>query len=78
MNKIFSWTSNQTYNNRWDRMALTNKGSYIVAHIIKNDDDTFASNVQPSLPNQSMITESFSSLEAAKSFADKEIAKQGF
>jgi len=79
MNKIFSWTTNPTHNNKWDRMVLTKNGAYIAANIIVNEDNIFTSSiVNTEFEGDKVITKTFSSLEAAKIFADSELKNQGF
>lgn len=77
MNKIFSWTNNPTYGNKWDRMALTNRGAYIAAWVSVDDEKVFTSCV-PNLLNRDMVTQTFATLEAAQTFADQELKRQGF
>lgn len=76
MNKIFSWTSSPTYSNKWDRMALTKKGAYIAAWISVNEEKVFTSSIVNG--TNAIISSTFPSLEAAKSFADQELKRQGF
>jgi len=76
MNKIFSWISNPTHNNKWDRMVLTKNGAYVAAHIIVDKDNVFTSSVVNL--GSDTVTQTFPSLLAAKAFADFELKRQGF
>ncbi len=78
MNKIFSWTISPTHSNKWDRMALTKLGAYIAATVSTQDAGiSFAANIfDPT--TRSTVSEDFSSLEEAKSFADAKLKTLGF
>lgn len=79
MKKIFSWTSNPTYGNKWDRMALTKKGAYVAAWVSVNDESVFTSSIlNLEHEGDAVISSTFQSLDAAKTFADQELKRQGF
>ena len=79
MNKIFSWASNPTYENKWDRMVLTKKGAYIAAWVVVDAEKIFTSSIfNTEFEGDAIISQTFPTLEAAKTFANSELKKQGF
>jgi len=79
MNKIFSWTNNPTYGNKWDRMVLTKQGAFIAAWVSVNDEQVFTASIVDRISSsRTPISKTFASLEEAKRYADLELRAQGY
>lgn len=79
MKKSFSWASNLTFENKWDKLVLTSKGAFVAAWVSTQDWTTYNATVlNLDKPGPATIEGSFKSLEQAQQFADKELKKQGF
>lgn len=78
MKKIFGWTNSNTFANKWDRMALTNRGAFVAAWVSVSD-DMYNACIFNELPGgDPIISCSFNSLDEAKHFADRELKRQGY
>lgn len=77
--RLFSWTTSLNFANKWDRMALTKKGAHIAAWVYLTETGEYDASIFNRLPGgEALINAKFKSLDEAKTFADKELKRQGY
>lgn len=77
--QLMSWAQNPTFENKWDRLAFSKRGTFVIAWVW-TEDDKFNANVM-NLHGEGdavLSQKGFASLEDAKTFADGELKKQGY
>lgn len=77
--QLLSWAQNPTYNNKWDRLALTKQGTLVAAWVWKDESEKFNASVFNTLEGEALITKrNFDTAQSAKEFADQELKRQGY
>lgn len=78
--QLLSWAQNPTYDNMWNRLALTGKGTLVAASVWHDESDKFHANIlNLNGEGVALISEGgFSNIQEAQVFADKELKRQGY
>ena len=75
--QLFSWAQDLSLQNKWNRIAMTGRGTFVAASVWL-DEEAYNANVHLVEERRVESKNNFKSLEEAQSFADDLLRKQGF